>query len=321
LGARPQHHLRTEPAPDAPILGSPRRQALLKAGFAASLTVAIIAGAACGGGGPRPDHIAVPSYGFDRPIDVERPTGVAVSPDGRTLYVACAQGVLAFDDTGNPKNEWNAADDSTPLYVAVTVAGDVLTTDSNHRRLRRFSPQGEYLGEIQGPRDWSPLGVSTTEFGTVVVTDVGPDGHRVVVLDSAGGLIRDVRGQNNSSVAFEYPNQAVLRNGLLYVSDGGNGRIQVLTESGSFLYNIDGLEDPRGLEVDSRGLLFVACRGTNDVVILRTGTSAAKFVARLEAPGQTGGFDGPTGVALDSRGKLYVADTGQNRVIVWTVTP
>jgi DNA-binding beta-propeller fold protein YncE len=286
-----------------------------------TLVAVIAAAVACHSSSLRPGGTSIVSYRFDRQIEIERPTGVAASPDGRTLYVAGARGLSVLDGTGGSlKSVWSIPNDRIPLYVALTSSGEVVATDSNHHSLWRFSSAGQFLGEIAPPDSWSPLGVSAAASGELLVTDVSPGEHRVIVLASDGSLSRAIGPQAGRTV-FDYPNQAVLRNGLLYVSDGGNGRVVVFDERGRFLYEIDGLDSARGLDVDPLGLMFVACRGTNDVIVFRTGATQAEFASRLNVPEAMDAIDGPTGVALDSLGRVYVADTNENRVIIWKPNP
>jgi YD repeat-containing protein len=127
-------------------------------------------------------------------------------------------------------------------------------------------------------------------------------------------------------------------NGYLYIADGGNNRIEVLTTSGTFVEAIgwgvkDGkgeletcetackagipgsgngqLNGPAGLRFDSAGDLWVTETGNNRVEEFSpTGTYMSQFGSKGSGNGQ---LSEPTGIAIDE-GEIYIVDRGNARV-------
>ena len=77
--------------------------------------------------------------------------------------------------------------------------------------------------------------------------------------------------------------------------------------------------DPRGVAVDSSGMIYVAEYGNNlirkitpaGVVTTLAGSGTASFA---DGTGSAAQFNGPKGVAVDSSGTVYVADTYNHRI-------
>jgi DNA-binding beta-propeller fold protein YncE len=111
-------------------------------------------------------------------------------------------------------------------------------------------------------------------------------------------------------------------NGVVYVADTGNHRIQMFAPDGKFLnlWGTRGPDDgqfdhPLRLTVDSRGRLYVADSGNDRIQIF---TSTGKFIAGLGRSGHANGqLKSPAGVATGKRGRVYVADSDNSRVQVF----
>jgi DNA-binding beta-propeller fold protein YncE len=102
---------------------------------------------------------------------LQHPTNLAFSPDGRTLYVTELSGnrVSMFDvdgkprgTIGGPKPGYDSGQFDHPFGIAVDAGGDVFVADQGNHRIQRFTAVGEYVGEIGTP------GASPGEFNGVV---------------------------------------------------------------------------------------------------------------------------------------------------------
>ena len=84
----------------------------------------------------------------------------------------------------------------------------------------------------------------------------------------------------------------------------------------------DGFNQPYGVASNGAGLLAVADRDNNRVVVLNEsdGTVAAIINGSdVTGGGPTSLFD-PENVAFGPNGKLYIADTYNDRILVYTVS-
>ena len=124
----------------------------------------------------------------------------------------------------------------------------------------------------------------------------------------------------NRDAQFYYSARvAVGPDGLVYVADSYNNRVQVFTPDGGFLRKWGGLGFWGGrfrvtsdLAFDQAGQILVADFYNNRVQLFaRDGTYLNQFG---EQGAERGQFDGPTGLAMSPTGDLYVADFHNHRI-------
>ena len=160
---------------------------------------------------------------------------------------------------------------------------------------------------------------------TQAETDPYAKGYREVRAVQAIGNAGAGNGQ------FAAPRTiAVGPDGLLYVTDSGNNRIQVLDVNGNFLraWGSAGsgpgqFQDPWGIAVNSAGQVYVADTWNHRIQVFdQQGNflySWGRFVDTQGKPdAEPGVFWGPRDIALDAQGNLYVADTGNKRIQKFT---
>lgn len=260
------------------------------------------------------------------------PAGIAVTSDGRVLFVAdrgnhkIRRIELMWGDPTNPDN-----------WMVTTIAGTgTAGKDDGTGNLATFN---------------FPWGVAIDQWGNVYVTEYY--GNRVRRLQFKGGdpriasnwQVSLVAGDNSatdgasgntdgtgSNARFNYPcGITVDRAGNLYVADTGNHRIRkivnaladgggtVSTLAGSTSGYADGtgtsakFESPMDISVDTAGYLYIA--DTSNHRIRRVSPSGV--VTTIAGTGTQGCADGagnvatfclPTAIAIDAAGNLYVSD-------------
>ena len=164
--------------------------------------------------------------------------------------------------------------------------------------------------------------------GEVFVAD-GYGNRRVIVFDARTGAYRRHWGANGRPPGaggvkgFANPVHCIrlARDGLLYVCDRTNNRIQVFRKDGTFVREIAVAPETRGngsawdadLSPDPAQSLLHTADGQNQVVwtsLRETGRLLGRFGAPGRAPGE---FHWVHNLAVDSRGAIYTTevDTGK----------
>lgn len=209
----------------------------------------------------------------------------------------------------------------SPIGVAVDKNGEIYLSDSVLHGVFVFDKEGKYLREIGSPELFvRPSGIALDEERLYVV-----DTHRhqvLVFLKKNGELIYRIGKNGVGEGEFNYPTNIFIRNGLLYISDSMNFRVQILRADGNFLFAFgkvgDGSGDfskPKGIAVDSEGHIYVSDAHFDNVQIFdREGRLLLSF-------GNTGRGIGemvlPAGVFIDEKDMVYVADSYNNRVQIF----
>lgn len=173
-----------------------------------------------------------------------------------------------------------------PRGIAVAPDGSIYVVDSRNARINVYAPDGSFLfffgGEGAGPGQLASLstaggggasGIAIDDDGTIFVADTW--NHRIQVFAGDGtylygwGEFFDARDDPEATRerpgAFYGPRGLALHDGLLYVTDTGNERIQVFERDGRFVTMFgspgagDGmLLEPVGLAVSGDGVIYVA---------------------------------------------------------------
>lgn len=284
-------------------------------------------------------------YSFAGPESdrLERPLGVLI--DGNRVFVTDSRRsqVDVFTPQGSRVATFGADELKTPLYMAKNPkTGEIWVTDRRIRTIKKFKPNGEYVGEfdpklpaeqladVKTPGiQWAPVALDFAPDGSLYVTEI-VKGHRLLIFDPDGkfkksvGTAGIVTDPKVAPEAFQFPNGVKVIGKEVWVADSNNQRIQVFDLEGTFLrlLPVGGL--PRGLTalaqkstVTTEPTPYVATVDTlaHDVTIWdATGLKVGAFgeMGVLEAQ-----FSYPNDIALAPDGKLFVADTANGRIQVW----
>lgn len=117
---------------------------------------------------------------------------------------------------------------------------------------------------------------------------------------------------------FIQPAGIAIDNGLVYVADQWNDRVQVLTLGGVFVreWAADLQDNPTGIAIGPSGTVYVSMHHTHLVKLYSaTGVQLGQIGGAGPVPGR---FLYPVGVATDAAGNLYVADRDNNRIQKFT---
>jgi serine/threonine protein kinase/sugar lactone lactonase YvrE len=122
---------------------------------------------------------------------------------------------------------------------------------------------------------------------------------------------------------FYQPRGLCIYQGLVFVADTQNQRIQVFNRIGDWQYLIragaqqDYLKTPCNVTVSPQGQIFVVDSGLHRVAIF---DQSGRFIRAFGSQGKSRGeFSNPYGIAVSSKGEVYVADVENSRIQVLDV--
>jgi hypothetical protein len=263
------------------------------------------------------------------------PAGVAVDGLGNVYVTDFGnQTVQTFDNVGDPGPAWvtGLSAFNGPIGVAVDGTGRVIVADTRNNRIEVWSNTGDFsfafgwgvgdgtttfqiclppLSGCQSGIPGSGLGQFNYPDGVAVdandnlfvtesnnnrvqeFTNTSVLGLNVFISNTAWGTLGSGDGQ------FNLPLGVAVWNGYVFVADGGNNRIDVFTETGTF-------KAAFGWGVQTGAAAFEIC------------TSASGCLAGLPGNG-LGQFNGPippsaVAVAVDTGGNIFVVDEFNQRI-------
>jgi DNA-binding beta-propeller fold protein YncE len=261
-------------------------------------------------------------------------TSVAVDGnDNVYVYNRGAHPVIVFDRDGRFLRSWGEG--MTIRAHGITIGPDdsVWLTDDGDHTIRQFTPDGKLLLTIGDPDQPAPAH-SGRPFNRPTHVAIGPrtgdlyisDGYgnsRVHKYDPKGRLLHSWGEPGTDPGCFNVPhNIATDADGLVYVADRENHRLQVFDGQGGYQSQINNLHRPCGLFADRRngGRLYVGelpshlavnqavpWIGARVSILTPEGDLVGRFGGRFagEGPGE---FIAPHGLTVDSRGAIYVAE-------------
>jgi DNA-binding beta-propeller fold protein YncE len=211
-------------------------------------------------------------------VELGRPTGVAIDPDGNVL-------------------------------VADTHYHRILRYSSDGELLAQFGNEGTGPGQFT-----YPTGIAVRPDGTVFVSEFGGN-DRIQVFTPDGKFLRAWGSYGEEPGCFKRPQAIALAGERLYVADAANHRIQVFDLEGKPLAQWGDLRYPYSVSIDDGGDLIVAEYGRHRV---SKWSPDGRFLAAGGRPGAAPGeLNTPWGAIAAGPG-IFVVDSGNHRVQLWT---
>ena len=156
-----------------------------------------------------------------------------------------------------------------------------------------------------------------TRLYVVDVGGVDSQQHQVQVFDPASGrLIQTIGHRGTGPGEFNLPLQAtVTADGMLFVVDKGNFRIQAFHPDGRYAYSFGSLGrypgqfvSPKGISSDKDGNLYVVDTAFGNFQIFNHQGQLLLYIGNRAQRGGPGKYLLPAGIDVDSDGRIYVVD-------------
>ena len=272
---------------------------------------------------------------------------VEVSPDGETIWAVdrCGENscvghddldvVFQFDKRGNILTQFGAGMFVWPHGIDVDDDGNIWVADARGNEGRghqviKFSPEGVVLlrlgtagvaGRTRTTLD-QPNDLLVAPNGDIFVADGHPanGNNRIVKYSSDGRYLMEWGETGSNPGEFRTPHALAMdANGLLYVGDRSNRRIQVFEQDGTFVRDFYNMGRASGITIRNNRLYVADSessyarnpgfrRGIR-VMDLDTGYVIA-FIPDPEPSPGTAGTSAAEGVAVDNEGNVYGAEVG-----------
>jgi DNA-binding beta-propeller fold protein YncE len=274
---------------------------------------------------------------------------VGVATDARDrvfVFSRSEHPVTIFEPDGRFVGSWGEGQFVRPHGITIAPDGAVWCTDDNGHSVRKFSPSGELLLSLGTSGQASDTGIQGWDYRTIARPGapfnlptnlaVAPDGSlyvtdgygncRVHKFSPEGKLLFSWGTPGSGPGAFNLPHGiAIDREGLVYVADRENSRIQVFSSEGKFLREWTDTARPMQISFDARGIAFVCDvgwraglfpwqtapgqppRGAYVSIFDRDAKLLARFGGSVD-PCAPGDFFAPHDICVDSRGALYVGE-------------
>jgi DNA-binding beta-propeller fold protein YncE len=260
-------------------------------------------------------------------------TAVAVDSDDKVyVFNRGTHPMIVFNTEGEILDTWGHGEFTNPHGVSVGPDGSIYCVDNGDSTVKRFTPKGEKITELQAEhpaKDMSgdpfcrPCHLAVDEnTGNMFVAD-GYTNARVHKYDPDGRLLMSWGESGTGPGQFNIVHNVIVDNeGLVYIADRENQRVQVFDTDGNFVTQWNDMSRVAaicfGVGDDSNLYLgeYYCGIGSNSM-----GTNLGPRVSVMDRKGnvlarvgtnsygdEPGRFYSPHGIAVDSKGDIYVAE-------------
>ena len=269
-------------------------------------------------GSPFPVFVSIPPTQLGKPVRVIRglnnPRFVAINSETEIIVTEGGEDVTVFNKEGKKLRKINSSDYNIKYPYGVAVETDsIYIADNGNHRIMKFSKEMKLVKEVCVKQDSWLWGVAVVGDEVMVC-----DGKYscVMVYTKELEYVRQIGSPGKGPGQFNNIRDVSSdERGNLYVSDDGNRRIQVLSNSDEYLHSICFDENrfyfPVGVCVSCQ-YVYVADNSNHNISVY---TTMGEYVTTLGQRGSNEGeYSSPWGVCTDKDGYIYVCDSGNNRV-------
>jgi len=264
-----------------------------------------------------------------------KPYGVAVR-DGRIYISDSGDREVKVFDVPNKKFFKIGDDDGPgalrmPIGVALDGASNVYVSDATAKEVKVYTKDGKFLRVIGKKGEITrPAGLAVDKEGKrLYVVDIGgvqSTEHRVRVFNAQTGQhLLDIGKRGDKDGELNLPRDvAIGPDGLLYVVDGGNFRVEVFKTDGTFVRIFGGIGNrsgqfsrPKGVTVDPANFVFVVDTAFGNFQIFSPEGQLMLDIGGRSEVDKPATYMLPAGIASDEDGRIYIVDQFFRRLDIY----
>lgn len=257
--------------------------------------------------------------GFAKPFDV-------VACQGK-IYVSdtVRRSVMAFDVAAARFFEIGLREPGTlrkPLGLATDADCNLYVADGTANRVAVYDQAGNFLRAIGGTKWFERLSHVTVDAqgARLFAVDTGgvdSTAHRVRIFDAQNGAhIRDIGTRGSAAGQFNLPRDIDIGpDGLLYVVDGGNFRVQVFDQDGRLVRTFGSVgrqygqfSRPKGIAIDPQGNSYVSDAAHGNFQVFDSQGQLLLFIGNRAERFDRAKYMLPAGLDVDEDGRVYMVD-------------
>ena len=254
-----------------------------------------------------------------------KPYGVAVYHGRVFVTDSGGRSVIAFDIPTQKTFRIGEGSDgglSMPLGIDTDGKGNVYVVDGTAKLVQMYDKDGKFIKTLAANARLSrPSGIAVDSEGKrMYVVDTGAvtnEKHRIVVFDVENNKhLFDIGKRGAGEGEFNLPRDITIgTDGLLYVVDGGNFRVQVFKPDGSFVRVFGSIgrqggqfSRPKEAAVDPDGHIYVVDAAFGNFQIFNTEGQLLLAVGGRSENDAPAKYMLPSGIAVDGDGRVYMVD-------------
>jgi DNA-binding beta-propeller fold protein YncE len=280
---------------------------------------------------PTLDYVAVPeSFKLPAGMNFGGTSGIAINSKGNLLVLHRGpMPLMEFDPDGNFIRGWGDGLFDRPHGLRVDKDDNVWATDVASHVVYKFNPSGRLemvLGVKGRPGTMHEYG-HLRLFNEPSEAAVGPTGDiyvlqghgkadsNVLKFDKDGNFIKAWGKTGKGQSEFNIPHSIVFdAQGLLYIADRSNQRIQVFDADGNYIRETSHPGTPCGLFMTPDQTIWLAHGHTGQIMTLDLKGNVTGAMAGAGQGKTLGKYGEAHYIAVSSRGEVFVADTLNWRV-------
>ena len=267
--------------------------------------------------------------GFAKPFDIAVRHGKIHVTD--TVHRAVLVLDFAKGESQMIRDRGDDGDLHKPLGIAVDDAGKIYVVDASLQGIQVYTAAGDFERRIDLSKFTKrPSGIDVSGDGKkVLVVDTGgvdSDMHRVVIVDAnSGELLKTIGTRGKRDGDFNLPRDVrVAPDGRIYVTDGGNFRVQSFTADGEFIKSwgqpgrrLGQFSRPKGITADKDGNIYVVDAAFGNFQIFNGDGELLLFIGERSTVAAPGKYMLPSGIDVDEDGRIYLIDQFFRKVDVF----